>query len=85
MVVENGQVVIKRDCFSDEQQGDYQILTYKAKTMNDMLENDLNTFPKTLVYDIPAFIGFTEFTKLYSYPYSYLLISDNNGTTKVLK
>lgn len=85
LVVENGQVVIKRDCFSGEQQGDYQILTYKAKTMNDMLENDLNAFPKTQVYNIPAFIGFSEFTKIYTYPYSYLVISDNNGTTKVFK
>lgn len=85
LVVESGQVVIKRDCFSGEQQGDYQILTYKAKTMNDMLENDLNAFPKTQVYNIPAFIGFTEFTKLYTYPYSYLVISDNNGTAKAFK
>lgn len=85
LVVESGQVVIKRNCFSGEQQGDYQILTYKAKTMNDMLENDLNAFPKTQVYNIPAFIGFTEFTKLYTYPYSYIVISDNNGTTKAFK
>ena len=85
LVVESGQVVIKRDCFSGEQQGDYQILTYKAKTMNDMLENDLSAFPKTQVYNIPAFIGFSEFTKLYTYPYSYLVISDNNGTTKAFK
>lgn len=85
LVVENGQVVIKRDCFSGEQQGDYQILTYKAKRMNYMLENDLNAFPKTRIYDIPSFIGFTQFTKLYTYPYSYLLISDNNGTSKAFK
>lgn len=85
LVVESGQVVIKRDCFSGEQQGDYQILTYKAKTMNDMLENDLNAFSKTQVYNIPAFIGFSEFTKIYTYPYSYLVISDNNGTTKAFK
>lgn len=85
LVVESGQVVIKRDCFSGEQQGDYQILTYKAKPMNSMLEDDLSAFPKTRIYDIPAFIGFTQFTKLYTYPYSYLLISDNNGTTKIFK
>lgn len=85
LVVESGQVVIKRDCFSGEQQGDYQILTYKAKPMNSMLENDLSAFPKSRAYDIPAFIGFTQYTKLYTYPYSYLLISDNNGTTKVFK
>lgn len=85
LVVESGHVVIKRDCFSGERQGDYQILTYKAKTMNSMLEDDLSAFPKTRIYDIPAFIGFTQFTKLYTYPYSYLLISDNNGTTKTFK
>lgn len=85
LVIEDGQVVIKRDCFTNEQQGDYLILTYKAKTMNDMLSNDLNAFSKTRVYNIPAFIGFTQFTKLYTYPYSYMLISDNNGTTKIFK
>lgn len=85
LVVENGQVVVKRECFGAVIQGDYRVLTYKAKTMNDMLENDLRTFPETRVYDIPAFIGFTQYTKLYTYPYSYLLISDNNGTTKVFK
>lgn len=85
LVVESGQIVIKRDCFIGEQQGDYQILSYKPKPINSMLENDLSAFPKTRVYDIPAFIGFTQFTKLYTYPYSYLLISDNNGTTKVFK
>lgn len=85
LVVENKQVIIKRDCFTNEQQGNYLILTYKAMTMNTMSLNDLNTFPKTRVYDIPSFIGFTTFTKLYTYPYSYLVISDNNGTTKTFK
>ena len=85
LVVEEGQVVVKRECFGAEIQGDYRVLTYKAKPMNSMIENDLRTFPKTRVYDIPAFIGFTQYTKLYTYPYSYLLISDNNGTTKVFK
>lgn len=85
LVVESGEIVIKRDCFSGEIQGDYQILTYKAKPMNSMIENDLSAYPKTRVYDIPAFIGFSEFTKIYTYPYSYLVISDNNGTTKAFK
>lgn len=85
LVVESGEIVIKRDCFSGEIQGDYQILTYKAKPMNSMIENDLGAYPKTRVYDIPAFIGFTTFTKLYTYPYSYIVISDNNGTTKAFK
>lgn len=85
LVIESSQIVIKRDCFSGKQQGDYQILTYKAKPMNNMLNNDLNAFPKTRIYDIPSFIGFTQFTKMYTYPYSYLLISDNNGTSKAFK
>lgn len=53
--------------------------------MNDMYSDDLSAFPKTQVYNIPAFIGFSEFTKIYTYPYSYLVISDNNGTTKAFK
>lgn len=85
LVVENGEIVITRDCFIGEQQGDYQVLTYKARPMNLMIENHLSAFPKSRVYDIPAFIGFTEFTKLYTYPYSYLVISDNNGSTKSFK
>lgn len=85
LVVESGEIVIKKDCFSGEIQGDYQILTYKAKPMNSMIENDLSAYPKTRVYDIPAFIGFSKFTKIYTYPYSYLVISDNNGTTKAFK
>ena len=85
LVVEDGQIVIKRNCFSGEQQGNYLILTYKAKVMNDMFSNDLSAYQETRVYNIPEFIGFTQFTKLYTYPYSYLLISDNNGTTKIFK
>lgn len=85
LVVENGQVVIKRDCFMNQMEGNYLVLSYKANTMNNMLENDVDAFQKTRVYDIPAFIGFTPFTKLYTYPYSYIIISDNNGTTKAFK
>lgn len=85
LVVENGTIVIKRDCFSGEKQGDFNILTYKAKIMNDMYENDINAFPKTQTYDIPSFIGFSNYTKIYTYPYSYILISDNNGTSKIYK
>lgn len=86
LVIENGEIVIKQDFFSGEQQGDYHVLTYKAKNMNNMLTSyDLSAFPKTNVYDIPAFIGFTQFTKLYTYPYSYLVLSDNNGTSKIFK
>lgn len=85
LVVEDSQIIIKRDCFEARSEDNYRMLTYKANTMNDMLENDLNAFPKTQVYNIPAFIGFTPFTKLYTYPYSYIVISDNNGSTKAFK
>lgn len=85
LVVEDSQIIIKRGCFEARFEDNYRMLTYKAKTMNDMLENDLNAFPKTQVYNIPAFIGFTAFTKLYTYPYSYIVISDNNGSTKAFK
>lgn len=86
LAIEDNYIVYKKsDCFSYEKEGDYLVLKYKANTMNDMYLNDLNIYPKTQVYNIPAFIGFSEFTKLYTYPYSYLVISDNNGTTKAFK
>lgn len=86
LVIEDGEIVIKRDLFSGEKQGDYQILTYKATNINNMVTSyDLSAFPKTNVYDIPGFIGYTQFTKLYTYPYSYLVLSDNNGTSKIFK
>lgn len=86
LVIEDGEIVIKRDLFSGEKQGDYQILTYKATNINNMVTSyDLSAFPKTNVYDIPSFIGYTQFTKLYTYPYSYLVLSDNNGTSKIFK
>lgn len=86
LVIEDGEIVIKKDLFSGEQQGEYQVLTYKMTNMNNMLtSHDSSAFPKTNVYDIPDFIGFTQFTKLYTYPYSYLVLSDNNGTSKIFK
>lgn len=85
LTIEKGSIVIKRDCFAYHQQGKYLMLYYKSNKMNDMYSNDLNAFEKTRVYDIPAFIGFNKFSKLYTYPYSYLVISDNNGSSKVFK
>lgn len=85
LTIENGSIVIKRDCFAYNQQGKYFMLYYKSNTMNSMYSNDLNAFQKTRVYNIPAFIGFSKFTKLYTYPYSYLVISDNNGSSKTFK
>lgn len=86
LAIEGNCIVYKKnDCFSYEKDGDYLVLKYKAKTMNEMYLNDPNIYPKTQVCNIPAFIGFTQFTKLYTYPYSYLVISDNNGTTKAFK
>ena len=86
LAIEDNYIVYKKsDCFSYEKDGDYLVLKYKAKTINDMYLNDTNIYPKTRVYNIPSFIGFSEFTKLYTYPYSYLVISDNNGTTKAFK
>lgn len=86
LAIEGDYIVYKKsDCFSYEKDGDYLVLKYKAKTINNMYLNDSNIYPKTQVYNIPAFIGFSKFTKLYTYPYSYLVISDNNGTTKTFK
>lgn len=86
LAIEGDFIVYKKgDCFSYEKDGDYLVLKYKPTTLNNMYQNDSDIYPKTQVYNIPAFIGFSEFTKLYTYPYSYLVISDNNGTTKTFK
>ena len=47
--------------------------------------NDTDYITYNLNGSIDSFIGFNRFTKLYTYPYSYILLSDNNGTSKVFK
>lgn len=57
------------------------LLTYNSMISNN--DNDYITY--NLNGSIDSFIGYNRFTKLYTYPYSYILLSDNNGTSKVFK
>lgn len=57
------------------------LLAYNSMMSN----NDADYITYNLNGSIDSFIGFNNFTKLYTYPYSYILLSDNNGTSKIFK
>lgn len=64
----------------------FSAISVSLSTYNSMISNkddDYNIY--NLNGSIDSFIGFNRFTKLYTYPYSYILLSDNNGTSKVFK
>lgn len=76
-----------RDCFTVVGEGEYIVLKYKAKPLNDMGQKETSQFIKTNVIDGVDYFypTFTKNTKMLWYPYSYLLLSDNNGTSKIFK
>lgn len=64
----------------------FSAISVSLSSYNSMISNeddDYNIY--NLNGSIDSFIGFNRFTKLYTYPYSYILLSDNNGTSKVFK
>ena len=64
----------------------FSAIIVSASTYNSMISNnDTNYITYNLNDSIDSFIGYNRFTKLYTYPYSYILLSDNNGTSKVFK
>ena len=64
----------------------FSAISVSLSTYNSMISNNDNDYiTYNLNGSIDSFIGFNRFTKLYTYPYSYLVISDNNGTTKTFK
>lgn len=80
-------LTIIRDCFTIVGEGEYIVLKYKAKPLNDMSQKETSQFIKTNVIDGVDYFypTFTKNTKMLWYPYSYLLLSDNNGTSKIFK
>lgn len=77
---------ISKDNFEGTAEGDFNVLKFKAHQMNNMISNNDDAYPTyKLGSDIVSFIGYNSFTKLYSYPYSYMLMTDNNGTSKLFK
>ena len=64
----------------------FSAISVSLSTYNSMISNnDADYITYNLNGSIDSFIGFNRFTKLYTYPYSYILLSDNNGTSKVFK
>lgn len=64
----------------------FSAISVSLSTYNSMISNNDNDYiTYNLNGSIDSFIGYNRFTKLYTYPYSYILLSDNNGTSKVFK
>lgn len=64
----------------------FSAISVSLSTYNSMISNnDTDYITYNLNSSIDSFIGYNRFTKLYTYPYSYILLSDNNGTSKVFK
>lgn len=87
IIMKDGYLTIVRDCFEGVHEGDFLVLKYKPYPMNDMYQKNTDQFIKTDVIDgVSRFYPtITENTKMLWYPYSYLLLSDNNGTSKMFK
>lgn len=87
IIYRDDYLTLIRDCFTVVGEGEYIVLKYKAKPLNDMSQKETSQFIKTNVIDGVDYFypTFTKNTKMLWYPYSYLLLSDNNGTSKIFK
>lgn len=87
ITMKNGYVTIDETLFSAIGEGEYGVLKYKSYPLSDMYKNDTNQFIKTKIINGSEYFypTITENTKMLWYPYSYLLLSDNNGTNKIFK
>lgn len=87
IVYQDNELTLVRDCFEFTGEGEYKVLKYKLKPLSDMHDDVPNQFVKTDVVDGPLrfYPTVIKNTKILWYPYSYLLISDNNGTNKIFK
>lgn len=88
IILQDGKIkIIKKYNFIFRNEGDFSILKYSYNTLNDMNSNKTDQFIKTdIINGVEYFYPtITENTKMLWYPYSYLLMSDNNGTSKIFK
>lgn len=87
ITIKNGYITIDETLFSAIGEGEYGLLKYKAYHLSDMYKNDTNQFIKTKIINGSEYFypTITKNTKMLWYPYSYLLLSDNNGTNKIFK
>lgn len=84
-VVDNVLSVVSHN-FNGVHEGDVDCLKILSSTLNNMYFNNDDEYP---IYDlgrsIEAFIGYNRNSKLYTWPYSYLMLSNNNGVNKIFK
>lgn len=87
ITMKNGYITIDETLFSAIGEGEYGVLKYKAYPLSNMYKNDTNQFIKTKIINGSEYFypTITKNTKMLWYPYSYLLLSDNNGTNKIFK
>lgn len=82
----NGVPNFKSKYYLKHEYDKFSAISVSLSTYNSMISNnDTDYITYNLNGSIDSFIGFNRFTKLYTYPYSYILLSDNNGTSKVFK
>lgn len=87
IILNDDKLTLVKNHFTVLREGDFVVLKYKLWALSSMSDRDTSQFVKTNVMD-----GMRRFyptvirnTKILWYPYSYLLLSDNNGTNKVFK
>lgn len=82
----NGIPNFKSKYYLKHEYDKFSAISVSLSTYNSMLSNNNTDYiTYNLNGSIDSFIGYNRFTKLYTYPYSYILLSDNNGTSKVFK
>lgn len=87
IILKGNDLTLVKDCFTAGAEGDFVMLKYKPFVLSNMSDTDTSQFVKTDVMDGPLrfYPTVIKNTKILWYPYSYLLISDNNGTNKIFK
>lgn len=87
IILNDNKLMLVKNNFTLLREGDFVVLKYKLWTLSSMSDNDTSQFVKTDVINGPLrfYPRVIKNTKILWYPYSYLLISDNNGTNKIFK
>jgi hypothetical protein len=87
IILKDDRLTLVKNHFTVLREGDFVVLKYKLWSLSSMSDNDTSQFVKTNVMDGPRrfYPKVIKNTKILWYPYSYLLISDNNGTNKIFK
>lgn len=87
IILNDNKLTLVKNNFTVLREGDFVVLKYKLWVLSSMSDNDTTQFVKTNVMNGPLrfYPRVIKNTKILWYPYSYLLMSDNNGTNKIFK